>query len=87
MSIIEGATPMSHDERGAANRTTGYALLEIGKHGGPRCCKREAITSIESFIQVTSYFDGIQKAEYTCKQFGKNKDCIGKKCPYFPVKS
>ncbi|MCR4435804.1 MAG: DUF5714 domain-containing protein [Eubacteriales bacterium] len=87
VSMIEGATPMSHDERSAANRATGYALLEISKYGGPRCCKREAITSIESFLQVTSYFDGIQKAEYTCTQFGKNKDCIGKKCPYFPVKS
>jgi uncharacterized protein len=86
VSIIEDATPMSHDERGAANRATGYALLEISKYGGPRCCKREAITSIESFLQVTSYFNGIQKAEYTCKQFGKNKDCIGEKCPYFPNK-
>ncbi len=87
VSMIEGATPMSQDERGAANRATGYALLEISKFGGPRCCKREAITSIESLIQVTSYFNGIQKAEYICKQFGKNKDCIGKECPYFPVKS
>lgn len=86
-SIIEGATPMSRDERGAANRATGYALLEISKHGGPRCCKREAITSIESFMQVTSYFDSIQKSEYACKQYGKNKDCIYKKCPYFPGKS
>lgn len=87
VSMIEGATPMSHAERGAANRATGYALLEISKYGGPRCCKREAITTIESFLQVTSYFSGIQKAAYTCKQFGKNKDCIGKKCPYFPAKS
>lgn len=87
VSIIEGATPMSKNERSAANMVTGYALLEISKHSGPRCCKREAITSIESFIQVTGHFDGMQKAEYTCKQFGKNKDCIGRQCPYFPVKS
>ena len=84
ISIIEGVTPMSRNERGVANMATGYALMEISKHGGPRCCKRESITSIESFIQFTSYFDGIQKSEYTCKQYGKNKDCIGKKCPYFP---
>lgn len=87
VSILESATPMSRDERGAANRATGYALLEISKHGGPRCCKREAITSIQSFLQVTNYFSGIQISEYTCKQFGKNKDCIGRKCPYFPIKS
>ena len=84
VSIIEGATPMSRVERGTANRVTGSALLEISKYGGPRCCKREAITSIESLMQVTSYFDSLQKAEYTCKQSGKNKDCIGNKCPFLP---
>lgn len=84
-SIIEGTTPMSRYERGAANRATGYALLEISKYGGPRCCKREAITSLESFMNTTDYFNGLLKAEYTCNQFGKNKDCIGIKCPYFPA--
>jgi len=87
VSIIEGATPMSQNDRGAANRATGYALLEISKYGGPRCCKREAITSIESFLQVTSYFNGLQNVEYICKQYGKNKDCIYNKCPFFPAKS
>lgn len=76
VSIIESITPMSKSERGAANIATGSALLEIGKYGGPRCCKREAITSIESFIQTTGYFKGMQKEEYICKQYGKNKDCI-----------
>ncbi|WP_298200279.1 DUF5714 domain-containing protein [Desulfosporosinus sp.] len=84
ISIIEGATPMSQNERGAANMVTGYALLEISKYGGPRCCKREVVTSIESFMQVTSYFASLQKAEYTCKQYGKNTDCIGEKCLFFP---
>jgi len=85
VSIIEGATPMSRNERGAANRVTGYALLEISQYGGPRCCKREAITSLQTFMQVTSYFDSLQKEDYTCQQYGKNKDCIGKKCPFFPA--
>ncbi|WP_162862448.1 DUF5714 domain-containing protein [Acetivibrio cellulolyticus] len=65
-SIIEAATPMSRDERSAASRVTGYALLEISKYGGPRCCKREAITSIESFMKVTEYFNSLQNAKYTC---------------------
>jgi radical SAM protein with 4Fe4S-binding SPASM domain len=86
VSIIEGATPMSRDERGAANLAAGHALLAIGRHGGPRCCKRDAITSIESFMQTTGYFRDLQKEEYICKQYGKNKDCIRKKCPYFPTK-
>lgn len=86
VSIIEAATPMSQNERGAANRATGYALLEISKYGGPRCCKREAITSIKSLMQVTDYFGNLKDVEYLCKQSGKNKDCIYNKCPFFPVK-
>lgn len=84
VSIIEGATPLSRNERGYANLATGYALIEIGRHGGPRCCKREAVTSIESFMNSTSYFKDLHKAEYICKQYGRNKDCIAEKCPYFP---
>ncbi len=84
VSIIENATPMSKIERGSANIATGYALVELGKFGGPRCCKREAITSIESFMKVTNYFNNLQKDQYICKQYRSNKDCIGKKCPYFP---
>lgn len=87
VSVIEGATPMSKNERGAASRATGYALLDISKYGGPRCCKREAITAIQSFIQVTGYFNGIKSAKYICKQFGENKDCIGIRCPYFPTQN
>ena len=84
VSIIESATPMSSVERGKANIATGNALLEIGKHGGPRCCKREVITSIETFMRVTEYFKSTEATEYKCKQYRKNKDCIGKSCPYFP---
>ena len=61
VSIIESVTPMAKSERGAANIATGSALLEIDKYGGPRCCKREAITSIESFIQTTGYFKALRQ--------------------------
>ena len=84
VSVIEGATPLSSDGRGAANRATGQALLEIGKHDGPRCCKREAITSIETFMKTTEYFNGIKPASYHCWQYGNNKTCILARCPYFP---
>lgn len=86
VSIIESATPMSGRPRGDANTATAYALLEIGKYGGPRCCKRDAVLSMESFIQNTSYFDNVPKSIYVCKQYKQNKDCIGIKCPYFPKK-
>ena len=86
-SIIEGATPLSSAARGHANRSTGYALIEISKYGGPRCCKRESILTIESFMRNTNYFDSSEKSDYVCHQSAKNKECIGRKCPYFPNKT
>jgi hypothetical protein len=84
VSVLEKATPMSDSERGSALKMSGQALLAVSKHGGPRCCKRDAITSIQSFMMNTSYFDGMETSRYTCKQFMANKDCIGSRCPFFP---
>ena len=85
-SIISGATPMSGEKRSISSLATGSALIEISKNIGARCCKREAITSIESFAKVTDFFEQKVMTTYTCKQFSDNQDCIHNKCPYFPNK-
>ncbi|MPM44525.1 hypothetical protein SDC9_91203 [bioreactor metagenome] len=84
VSIIEKATPMSTAPRGNALKASGQALLAISRHGGPRCCKRDAVTSMETFIQNSDYFHGVKISSYVCKQFVNNKDCLGINCPYFP---
>ena len=85
LSVIEKATPMSDDARGNALAMSAQALLAISRHGGPRCCKRDAVTSIRTFMKNSGYFDGIEPARYVCKQFRKNKDCLGAQCPYYPA--
>ena len=87
VSIIEGATPMSKTGRGNAMLTTGNALIKVSKYEGPRCCKRDSIASIESFMESTHYFEGLQKTNYICKQHKYNKSCMGIKCTYFPLKT
>jgi hypothetical protein len=83
-SILGKATPMSDIERGNALRQSGGALLAISRHGGPRCCKRDAVTSIQSFVQSSGYFSDTENNRYVCRHFKDNKDCIGTRCPYFP---
>lgn len=85
-SIINEASPMSKESRGNANLITAHALLDISKLGGPRCCKRETILSLKSAKLKIDVFKAANEAEYICKQFKDNKDCIGNKCPYFPIK-
>ncbi|MEN8908173.1 MAG: DUF5714 domain-containing protein [Clostridiales bacterium] len=82
-AVINETTPMSKKSRGIANRATAHALFKISEYDGPRCCKRESILTIESFMENSEYFKDIMK-KYKCIQFSENKDCIGKKCPYFP---
>jgi len=83
-SVINDVTPMSVDSRATANTATGLALLEISKHGGPRCCKRETVTSVKTFMKNTPYFQSAPEVDYICVQYRNNKDCIHNKCPYFP---
>lgn len=83
-SVIHSVTPKSKGERGRANLATGTALIEVSKHGGPQCCKRDSMTSIQSYIDIVDYYDPKDDYDYVCTQFGVNKDCITLDCPYFP---
>jgi radical SAM protein with 4Fe4S-binding SPASM domain len=84
-SVLEQATPLSDGARSSAMAVTGRALLDLSRHGGPRCCKRDSASAVESFIAHTDYFGDLKPAEYVCSQFAANKDCIGVRCPYFPA--
>ncbi|MDD2534603.1 MAG: DUF5714 domain-containing protein, partial [Eubacteriales bacterium] len=83
-SIIETVTALSGPTRGEANQITAAALTAIAAHGGPRCCKRETITTIQSFAASTDIFAGQTFAPYICHQCGRMKECIGTKCPFHP---
>lgn len=85
-SIIKEVSPLSLDTRGNANYITARALLDISRYGGPRCCKRETVLSIESAKENMGVFKGMNEGEYICRQYKNNKDCIKNKCPYFPKK-
>ena len=85
LSVMEKATPMSDGARGNTLAMSGQALLAVSRHGGPRCCKRDAVTSVRTFMKHSEYFDGVKPARLVCKQFMKNKDCLGIRCPYYPA--
>lgn len=83
-SILEDVTPMSKVLRGNANKMTALALLDIAEFNSARCCKREAITSLNTFVKNNPIYDEYQgKSEYKCIQYKDNKTCIGGQCPFF----
>ncbi len=83
-SILSKATPYSDEERGEAMTVVARALTALGAFGGPRCCKRDAVTSISTFVKDTDWFTNKTTVPYRCTQFKTNKDCMGARCPYFP---
>ena len=87
LSIITESTPLSQDTFGLSHRLTSESLGNIGKIGGPRCCKRDSYISIQTAIDfVKEHFDiAMDKHEIVCSYSSKNNQCIGKRCPFSPI--
>ena len=83
-SILLHASPATKESRGRANLATGKALVAISEYGGPQCCKRDSITSIRTYMEMTGYFEADANHAYVCEQYMRNTKCIGLDCPYFP---
>lgn len=84
-SIANGVSPLSSKERGKVNEITAKTLLKIAQYESPRCCKREAISSIETASENIEEISTQAKAKYVCRQFIYNDECAKMGCPYFPA--
>ena len=87
MSIITSSTPLAEDAWGHSNLMTSRSLARLGEIGGPRCCKRNSYMSILTAIEYAEDITGIrmEKSEIICTHTSSNRQCIGKRCPFFPI--
>ncbi len=87
VSIISGSTPLTEEPFAFSHKMTSKSLAEIGKIGGPRCCKRDSFLSILQAIDFVQQNFNIQmeKPQIACTHFSKNNQCIGERCPFFPL--
>lgn len=85
VSIITKSTPLSQEPFALSHQMTAKSLGEIGKIGGPRCCKRDSYLSILSAIDFTKEKFGVEmdKPDLVCRFSDRNNQCIGKRCPFF----
>ena len=88
MSVITRNTPLSTDTWRLCNLCTSRALEQVALNGGPRCCKRDSYLSILTTIDFVKENLGVEmeKSEVVCTRSQINNQCIGKKCPFSPVK-
>jgi hypothetical protein len=85
VSVLTGATPITGPTRSLANEATAFTLNRL-VDGGARCCKRASRTAI---IAAAAFLREKMKIKLDYSRSGKcgytkrNKECIGKACPYY----
>lgn len=85
LSILHETGPLSSNQYYKDNlRLVSQALGRIAEVGGPRCCKRNAFLSILTAIDFVkeNYGVTLPKESIICGFSGKNRQCIGVKCPF-----
>lgn len=86
LAIARGTGPLSDNEYYKDNmEVASSALAKMAEIGGPRCCKRNAFLSISTAAEYmnNTYNAGLETGEITCEFSRENKQCIGKRCPFF----
>lgn len=88
MSIIYETGPLSTDEHYRDNMTyTSNVINKMAAIGGPRCCKRNAFTSISEAVKRINEKENLTMELTTikCGFYKKNPSCIEARCPYYPT--
>lgn len=84
VSIISKSTPLTVEPFGLSNLMTAKALEQIGRIGGPRCCKRDSYLSLLAAIDFVRehFMIEMERSEVICSHSMQNNQCIGKRCPF-----
>ncbi len=87
ISLVTGATPLSHREWQQANLAVARSLETIALHGGPRCCKRNTFLAIQGAVAFVKEHLGVTiplNQNVTCQFYDMNKECRTRDCPFYP---
>ncbi len=89
VSVALKATPLAKEAWGLSNQMTARALDAIGKHGGPRCCKRDSYLAVLEAIRFTEENLNIkmEAGNISCSRSHLNNQCIRSECPFYQAAS
>ncbi len=89
LSIIDGTGPLSQDDSwGKHMQFTSKALETLARVGGPRCCKRNAMLSMqEAVTYINEHYDvKLETSDIRCSYSNQNNECIKTRCPFYKKK-
>ncbi len=86
VSVISGSSPLAEEPFSLCNTMTSRSLCEIGKVGGPRCCKRDSYLAIQQAVAFAKEKFGVEMelGDIACTFYPRNNQCIGDRCPFHP---
>lgn len=84
LSIATKSTPLAKEVWGLSNQMTASALNAIGKHGGPRCCKRDSYLAIIEAVGFTAENLNVKMEidKVICSRSQMNNQCMKNDCPF-----
>ena len=87
LAIATQSTPLAREPWGLSNQMTARALEQIGKAGGPRCCKRDSFLSILAAVDFVREHLGVEMERTipVCSYSARNNQCLGGDCPFSAV--
>jgi len=83
-SVLLAATPLTPKPRQQVQEITSRVLGEIAQTQGARCCQRETVTALREAALLSHRLLPVSllaEADFFCKQFSANRECIGGQCP------
>ena len=86
LAIIDGTGPLSEDDSwGSHMQFTSAALKALSEIGGPRCCKRDAIISMQTAVEyINSRYDvRLECDNFICGFSNRNEQCLKERCPFY----
>ena len=86
-SILLEADPYKADERQTVQQVTRKVLGKISSYNASRCCQRDVWLALEEASRLLKEVMGktlVVEKKIVCRQFSKNKECIGDQCPLWP---
>lgn len=87
-SVVLGSNPLHKEAWPIPMHLTSACLADIAAVGGPRCCKRTGRLAVIRAAAFTAEWLGVEMPTATvrCAHIGRNRECIGTACPFFPTK-
>lgn len=87
LNIWQKTTPLSNSGWSLGNRMTAEALQSVASVEGPRCCKRVTWLALEAAVEFCRRELSLDLGRCDrprCGFCGRNRECRGRACPFFP---